>query len=175
MGMERKGLGRGLSALLADVAPLEEAPVRPGASASPARSAESYPVETNEGAKAGVRLGIVTRPEADWAWKVAEERFPADRKGQLTHTMAMKVSDSHWHRQLSRLGASRAEDDPYWLRPFENYKTFCPYLVGSYDRVAAELGRYMSRGFRTFILDVPHSPEELAHISEAFQLARAAV
>jgi hypothetical protein len=33
----------------------------------------------------------------------------------------------------------------------------------------------MSRDFRTFILDVPHSPEELAHLAEAFQLAGAAV
>ena len=46
MGMERKGLGRGLSALLADVAPVDQAPSRPvAAAASPARSAESYPIE----------------------------------------------------------------------------------------------------------------------------------
>jgi ParB family chromosome partitioning protein len=44
MGMERKGLGRGLSALLAEVTPLEETAGRP-ASASPARSTESYPIE----------------------------------------------------------------------------------------------------------------------------------
>jgi ParB family chromosome partitioning protein len=45
MGMERKGLGRGLSALLADV--VEEAPSRPAepAAARPARTAESYPIE----------------------------------------------------------------------------------------------------------------------------------
>jgi alkanesulfonate monooxygenase len=137
----------------------------------PKRPEEETP---NEGAQAGVRLGIITRPDADSAWNVAEDRFPADRKGQLTHALAMKVSDSSWHQQLSRLGAPSDRNSPYWLRPFENYKTFCPYLVGSYDRVAGELQRYMARGFRTFILDVPHSPEDLAHIAEAFRVARAA-
>jgi alkanesulfonate monooxygenase len=35
---------------------------------------------------------------------------------------------------------------PYWLRSFENYKTFCPYLVGSYSTVAEELARYIALG-----------------------------
>ena len=38
------------------------------------------------------------------------------------------------------------EPDPYWLGPFQNYQTFCPYLVGSYDRVGAEVARYVDRG-----------------------------
>ena len=61
------------------------------------------------------------------------------------------------------------EEDPYWLVPFENYKTFCPYLVGSYQRVAAELARYVRVGYRSFILDVPASPEELSHIGIVFE------
>jgi alkanesulfonate monooxygenase len=53
----------------------------------------------------------------------------------------------------------------------ENYKTFCPYLVGSYSLVASELRRYISLGFRTFILDIPPSRDELAHIMEVFRKA----
>ncbi len=41
--MERKGLGRGLSALLADVGSVEEAPGRPAA--GPTVSGQSYPIE----------------------------------------------------------------------------------------------------------------------------------
>ena len=49
--------------------------------------------------------------------------------------------------------------------PFQNYKTMCPYLVGSYEEVADELARYFSAGYRTIILDVPPNPEELhAHL-----------
>jgi alkanesulfonate monooxygenase len=54
------------------------------------------------------------------------------------------------------------------LRPFEQYQTFCPYLVGSYERVGAEMARYLGLGFRTFVLDIPPSQEELRHTSIAF-------
>src|SRR6266480_4483802 len=118
-----------------------------------------------DAAALGIRIGIIAREEARDAWQVARARFPEDRKGQLTHQLAMKVSDSEWHKQLSKLGETAAgEDQPYWMVPFENYKTFCPYLVGSYDRVADEIARYVGVGYRTIILDVPASPEELEHI-----------
>jgi alkanesulfonate monooxygenase len=136
----------------------------------PQRSGDESPQHDED---SGIRVGIVTRPRADDAWRVARARFPADRKGQLTHKLAMKVSDSHWHRQLAEMGASAAEeDDPYWLWPFENYATFCPYLVGSYERVAHELECYMSLGFSSFILDIPPSEEELHHIASVFDRAQ---
>lgn len=127
----------------------------------------------NGSGPAGVRVGIITRPEADDAWDVAHARFPVDRGGQITHNLAMRVSDSNWHQQLSRLGRHPVSDaNPYWLVPFENYKTFCPYLVGNYDRVGSELAHYMSLGFSTFILDVPVSADDLAHTAQAFERAQ---
>lgn len=125
---------------------------------------------------AGIRVGIIAREDSAEAWRVARARFPEDRKGQITHQLAMKISDSSWHQQLSELGEMEAgEENPYWLVPFENYKTFCPYLVGSYERVADEIARYMAVGYRTFILDVPASPEELEHIRVVFDHAGARV
>jgi len=124
------------------------------------------------GLKAGIRVGIIARENEDLAWDVAEQRFPEDRKGQITHQVAMKVSDSVWHKQLTEMAdQTRGQRHPYWLRPFENYKTFCPYLVGSYDRVAEELGRYIGLGYHTFILDVPPSHEELQQVGIVFERA----
>ena len=136
----------------------------------PARECESEPPVA--GIDSGIRVGIIARAcEAD-AWNVAEQRFPEDRKGQLTHQLAMKTSDSAWHHQLSRLAKETKTDrSPYWLWPFENYKTFCPYLVGAYDQVAKELARYIVLGHRTFILDIPPSEEELRHINITFDRA----
>jgi alkanesulfonate monooxygenase len=118
----------------------------------------------------GLRVGVVARADDEEAWAVAHGRFPEDRKGQLTHQLAMKVSDSSWHKQLSTM-ADDGRQGPYWLTPFQNYKTMCPYLVGSYDRVAQELARYMALGHRTFILDVPFDRDELHHVSTAFTRA----
>jgi alkanesulfonate monooxygenase len=120
----------------------------------------------------GIRVGIIARPDEAEAWRVAHGRFPADRKGQLTHQLAMAFSDSSWHRQLSEMSKNRTSNpNPYWLVPFENYKTFCPYLVGSYDRVAEEVSRYMAVGYRTFILDIPPDQEELRHTGVVFRRA----
>ena len=117
-------------------------------------------------------MGVIAREHEEEAWTVAYQRFPEDRKGQLAHHLAMKVSDSSWHKQMSGLSQGPKEErSPYWLTPFENHKTYCPYLVGSYDIVGQELGRYMSLGYKAFILDVPVSREDLAHTNEAFRLA----
>jgi len=124
------------------------------------------------GVRTGIRVGIVARESDEEAWRVAYARFPEDRSGQITHRLAMSVSDSAWHRQLSELAADAAErGNPYWLGPFQNYRTFCPYLVGSYDSVARELAGYLTRGFETFILDIPPSQEELEHCAAAFAAA----
>ncbi len=142
------------------------------------RRAHEEPDQQQEERGAGIRVGIVTRPTSAEAWAVAHERFPEDRKGQIAHTLAMKVSDSHWHRQLSRMAGEEGESDeqdPYWLWPFENYSTFCPYLVGSYERVAGELERYVALGYSCFILDIPPAEEELHHIGAVFERTRAAV
>lgn len=121
----------------------------------------------------GFRLGIIARDSAEDAWLVAKERFPEDRRGQITHKLAMKTSDSQWHRQLSQLDDLPASEiSPYWLGPFHNYKTFCPYLVGSYDQVAREVAKYIDLGATAFVLDIPPSREELEHIAVVFSQAQ---
>ena len=124
----------------------------------------------------GIRVGVIARETDEHAWRDAHERFPGDRLGQLTHAVAMGVSDSEWHRQLSeRRDGPEPTVDAYWLWPFQNYKTFCPYLVGSYERIADQLRLYLERGFRTFILDIPQTPDDLHHTNVAFEHARSAV
>ena len=136
----------------------------------PAPAAQLGEARTSDEGPFGIRVGIVAREVEDDAWSVARKRFPEDRAGQLTHQLAMKVSDSSWHRSLSGLARQQAERDAYWMVPFENYKTFCPYLVGTYRRVGLELARYFERGCTTLILDVPIGSEELEHVMRAIHL-----
>jgi len=124
------------------------------------------------GDSAGVRVGIIAREGDDAAWDEAQARFPEDRKGKITHAMAMRVSDSHWHGQLSQRREETEERSVYWLGPFQNGQTFCPYLVGSYDTVGAELARYVGLGDTTFILDILPSRAEIEHVQLAFAAAR---
>src|SRR5256885_1275374 len=110
----------------------------------PKPPAEYAALPANAAASSGIRIGIITRPQETEAWTVARARYPEDRKGQLTHQLAMKVSDSSWHRQLSELGNTRsAEENPYWLGPFQNYQALCPFFVGRYHPVAGQPARYV--------------------------------
>lgn len=125
----------------------------------------------------GIRVGIVTRPDEDEAWDVADKRFPDDRQGQITRFVASKTSDSSWHKRLSQLSAEESNApqpsarQTYWLHPFGQYHTNCPYLVGSYTNVAAEVARYVGLGYRTIILDTPAAEEEFYHIGKVLPLA----
>lgn len=140
----------------------------------PEPSDEDEGVPEDHDGRTGIRLGVIARDDPDEAWRVALTRFPPDREGQLARQLANKVSDSVWHEKLTALAReTRDEQGPYWLVPFENYKTMCPYLVGGYDRVAREIARYAELGYDTVILDVPPSAEELGHTREAFRRAAA--
>jgi alkanesulfonate monooxygenase len=137
----------------------------------PKAPTEEGGVTNNSPVECGIRVGIVARASGDEAWRVALERFPEDRKGQITHKLAMKVSDSSWHKQLSEANAEQrigSKRSPYWLGPFQNYKTFCPYLVGSYERTGEEISNYYAKGYQTIIIDIPPNREELEHTSRTF-------
>ena len=136
----------------------------------PAPAAE-MPDAAMQGIRGAVRLGIITRADEAAAWEEAADRFPPDRRGRLAHELARRVSDSHWHHNLST-SDEQDQNTPYWLEPFRQSQTMCPYLVGSHERVAMELARYLKDGCQAFILDVPASPEDLEDIATAFAAAR---
>lgn len=120
----------------------------------------------------GIRIGIIARDNADEAWRAAYDRFPDDRRGRLSHALAMKTSDSAWHHTLSAIARERSGDgSPYWFWPFERHQTFCPYLVGDFLTVAGELARYQALGYTSFILDIPRAAIDLETAAEAFRLA----
>jgi alkanesulfonate monooxygenase len=117
----------------------------------------------------GIRVGIMARRDHDQAWEAAHERFPGDRAGKLTRELASKTSDSEWHKQLSSLAADkRGTGATYWLEPFENYKSNCPYFVGSYSEIGSEIGKYVSGGCSLVILDVPAGEEDFEHAAAVF-------
>jgi len=90
-----------------------------------------------------VTVGVIARESSEHAWALARSRFPCGR-------------------------GRTDESGPQWLAPMRDYDAGCPYLVGSYEAVAAELERHLAGGRRRFIVDVPFDPEELHHVRAAF-------
>ncbi len=118
----------------------------------------------------GVRLGIITDRDDARAWSIAQKRFPEDRNGRLTGQLATKASDTRWYQQLPDPTDNQGRSESYWLAPLRNQQATCPYLVGSYDQIAAELARYLDDGYTTFILDEPANEEEMQQIGFTFEL-----
>ena len=101
------------------------------------------------GTASGIHLGVLARETGGHALRAAQERFTG-----LT-------------------AASKTGHDDCWQQPQENGRECCPYLVGSYDRVAQVLRQFLDNGVRTFILDTQPDEEELRHISITFKDAQA--
>ncbi|MFG2041330.1 LLM class flavin-dependent oxidoreductase [Dactylosporangium sp. NPDC048998] len=120
----------------------------------------------------GVRLGIVARDSDEDAWRVAHERFPATRAGRMLQKMARDATDSRWLAALSDADEfPGGPGSPYWMGPFQQYATFCPYLVGTYDKVADEVARYIAAGCRTFIMDTARADDDYEVNRAVFDLA----
>ena len=108
-----------------------------------------------------MRVGVIARETAGEAWMVAARRYPEDRLREVGHRLEMVLSDSEWHRDLTRRADEAAADGPYWLRPFRNRLSPVPFLVGDHRQVAREIARLVEAGCTTFLLDTPESAEDL--------------
>ena len=120
-----------------------------------------------------VRIGVIARDTDEEAWQAAHDRFPNTRAGRMLQRMARHASDSQWVERLSEAEEfPGGPDSPYWMGPFKNYTTFCPYLVGNHDKVATELTRYFDQGCHTFILDTSRDEADYADAAAVFAHAQ---
>jgi alkanesulfonate monooxygenase len=140
---------------------------------SPAQAYSATVLEEAQRAElhTGIRIGILARETAAAAWSEAKAWFPDNPEGQAMRNDAVQATDSSWLHQLSTLTGDHNTigQGVYWLGPFASAKSFCPYLVGSYDDVAAYLSAYLRGGVRLIILDCPRREEDLVHAYNALQ------
>jgi alkanesulfonate monooxygenase len=115
------------------------------------------------GREIGVRLGIVARQTGEQAWTAALDGHQVDRAARL-RTLLKRESQSEWNRRLARLAAEASVyDEVYWTGPYSTGRTGAPFLVGSYDEVAAYLDRYIALGVTKLLLTKVDSGEEFGH------------
>lgn len=120
----------------------------------------------------GVHFGIVSRATEEEAWQAAKDYFPPDDAGRRLQAYSMRFTDSVWKQRM--MMAAKMEEgaaEGYWLEPFRNFKSDCPYFVGSRSQTVDLLCRLVQAGIRHFILDLPHRPEEYAEVAAACQEA----
>jgi len=158
---------------LGAVAVMYPKPLEPNQMSS---SSPVFPEAQSAGLHTGIRIGILARQSSEDAWIEAKARFPESLQGEAMRKSAVQATDSSWLRQLSTLAdhEKKVDRSVYWLGPFGSLKSFCPYLVGSYDEVASYLTAYLRGGVRLIILDAPREEQDLQHASHVIQRAVAA-
>lgn len=114
----------------------------------------------------GIRVGVVCRPDADEAWKLAETRFPQTWLGRQ-ETLLKTQSPNVWSRELAERAVADAGSDsdtgqardPYWLGAFQSGQASAPFLVGSHAEVGARLGEYLQAGVGHVLLNGVHDDD----------------
>jgi alkanesulfonate monooxygenase len=116
----------------------------------------------------GVNFGIFARQERGQARREAILLFQdsAEKRELLKYTL--ENTDSVWKRRLNEAGQKgELHENGYWLLPFLTFQADCPYLVGSYADIGANLRRFAEMNVSTIILDVVADEQELDHICKA--------
>lgn len=149
--------GQRMAAAVADVAITHPEPVE--------RFAEAFLGQRRPGQQIGIRVGLVARPSDDEAWSAARALYSEDRSARLKTAMRKK-SESDWIRRLAELATDQdVYDEVYWTGAFRADKGNMPVLVGSYEKVAGYLERYLELGVSTVILGGGYGEEDFEHSS----------
>jgi alkanesulfonate monooxygenase len=117
----------------------------------------------------GIGLGIIARETSTEAWKVARTRFPSDPTRERFFESGNRIFSTHWTADAG--GASEV----YWTYPCRvAHREYAPYLVGSYDEVAAFLAPFLDAGVRSIVLRAARVADDLTHAMAAIRRAGAA-
>jgi len=121
----------------------------------------------------GVHFGMIVRDKIEHAWDVANNYFKEESTGQAVLQFSMANTDSQWKQDLyESVKSNSISEDGYWLSPFENYQSDCPYMVRSSDDMTDLIVRLVESGTSAFIIEIPVDETEFIEIKKAFKNAR---
>lgn len=120
---------------------------------------------------AGMRVGIIAKDTDSAAWDVARLRFPPSIAGADARALATQASDSSWVKNMAA-DITVPDGHPYWLSPYHNYQSSCPFLVGSKLSIIKEIVSYLKIGFRLFLVESPTNKADSEMIGDIFKRAQ---
>jgi alkanesulfonate monooxygenase len=118
-----------------------------------------------------VNVGVIARETRQEADAVAGRYFPDDPVGREMLRLTMANTDSVWKRKLAEADGTAPT---VRVDPFHSFQAGCPYLVGDYDTVVAQLARVASGGVHTFVLTTPTTRVEYEHLAVVMRRLRSA-
>lgn len=126
----------------------------------------------DRGLELGVRFGLLARPTDEEAWDSARSMYPGDRAAYI-ETVLKRNSESDWSQRMAVLATDGdLYDGVYWTGLYRSAKAAAPLLVGSYERVAEYLARYLALGIRTILLSQVHTENDFRHAHRVLSMLR---
>ncbi|GAA0133906.1 LLM class flavin-dependent oxidoreductase [Paenibacillus sp. YSY-4.3] len=118
----------------------------------------------------GIRVSVISRSNSGEAWEAARRKFPANRSG-VVKAKIRKNMLSHNTKLMADLALSgEVYDNIYWMGAYLNGLTEDPFLVGSYEEVAAYLQKYVNCGVTTFLFGDLNTEQDFIHINKTLRM-----
>jgi len=131
-----------------------------------------FSVETPGPSGVGLHLGVIAAETDEKAREIAKNRFPSNPELEGMLDYLMEENDSIWKKKLfEKLNANENKAAEFWLEPFRLMKSDCPYIVGSFDRVAEIMTHQIASGIDRFIFDMPPIEDDFQQITHCINLA----
>jgi alkanesulfonate monooxygenase len=114
-----------------------------------------------EPSRKAIHFGIITAPTSEAAETALRTIFGnkvGDSEARLLET-AMNNTDAVWKKMLYEGKLEEDTNSVYRLSPFSMSKSDCPYLVGSYDQVAACIEAYICEGITDIVVEINETNE----------------
>ncbi|MBY0554663.1 LLM class flavin-dependent oxidoreductase [bacterium] len=121
--------------------------------------------------KSGLNVGICARSTDAEAMSAVHDLYPMDRQGEMLFTLAVNNNETPWNIWIKDYLKKNRDDDPlFYLKPFKNYQSSAPFIVGSYEKVAEHLKKCTELNYNFFILDYHRSDHD--HIKVLMQMLK---
>jgi alkanesulfonate monooxygenase len=109
---------------------------------------------------AALHFGIIACSSAEAARERLVSAFsPRYPEARQLLDLSMLNTDSVWKKELQR----ESGDEIFRLEPFNHFNADCPYLVGSYEQVAAYLIKYIKNGSTVFVIEADEKELDSIH------------
>lgn len=116
----------------------------------------------------GLIMGVCARASTKEAITAIKKLYPDNRQGQMLFDLAVNNDNTPWNVWIKKkLEENSADSVDFNLQAMRNFWSPIPFIVGSYEEVAALFTSYMSLGHEFFILDF--HPEDFSHVEECIK------
>ncbi len=120
-----------------------------------AQSFDNITIPNNR--KVSYHFGLIVRETEQEAQDILEKFCATDRKKTILQQISIQNSGSTWKKGMFEKYKNYSGDSIFNLIPFKNGYSDVPYLVGTHKDITVYLLKYLKKGIKDFVIEVPQT------------------